>query len=350
MMNPNMVEVTVERVALAALPTPLQPMDRLGERLGLPPGRLWVKRDDLTGLALGGNKARKLEYSAAEALAAGADTLVTGGAAQSNHVRMTAAAAARLGLGCVAVLTGTEPSTWEGNLLLSELLGVQVRWAGRVDYAGLNAAITEAADIARQDGSRPYVLPVGGASLAGDLGYVTAAVELRRQLPDLALVITADASGGTHAGLVAGLGDHRLVLGVDTGNRPDLLDAVPRMAADAAGAAGLPAPTGSARLDRGQIGGGYGQPTPAGRHALELAARTEGLLLEPVYTAKAMASLLAHAIGGRLPEGPVVFLHTGGYPELFIGHYNRWLRTAPAVDRDHPPAVAAPSTAPTATW
>jgi L-cysteate sulfo-lyase len=114
-MNPNMVEVTAERVALAALPTPLQPMDRLGEQLGLPPGRLWVKRDDLTGLALGGNKARKLEYSAAEALAASAGTPVTGGAAQSNHVRMTAAAAARLGLSCIAVLTGSEPSTWRAT-------------------------------------------------------------------------------------------------------------------------------------------------------------------------------------------------------------------------------------------
>jgi D-cysteine desulfhydrase len=308
-------------------PTPVEPVDRLGAALGLPAGRLWVKRDDLTGLAGGGNKVRKLEYLCAEALAEGCEVLVTGGGRQSNHVRATAGAANRLGLGCRIVLGGDRPSVPSGNVVLDELLGAEIVWAGDIDYYAMEAAIGDACDSLRAEGGRPYRVPVGGASTTGELGYVAAARELAEQVPDLGLVVTADGSGGTHAGLVGGLGDHALVLGVDAGTRPDLRERVPEQAAKAAAAAGLPEPGGSVRLDRDRIGPGYGAPTAACREALHLAASLEGLLLDPVYTGKAMAGLVAAAREGRLPaDGRIVFLHTGGLPALFAHRYADWVR------------------------
>ncbi|HEX7168812.1 MAG TPA: pyridoxal-phosphate dependent enzyme, partial [Acidimicrobiales bacterium] len=177
------------------------------------------------------------------------------------------------------------------------------------------------------EGRRPYRMPIGGASAVGALGYVSAALELRDQLADIGLVVTADGSGGTHAGLVAGLGDHDLVLGIDVGTRPDLDDRVPEKAAEAAALAGLPEPTGTVRVDHDRFGPGYGAPTDASLEALRLAARTEGLLLDPVYTAKAMAGLLAAVREGRAGDGPVVFLHTGGLPALFSRTYAEWVRS-----------------------
>src|SRR5438034_1363420 len=192
----------------------------VGAALGLEPGALWVKRDDCTGLAGGGNKARKLEYLCAEAIADGCDTLVTGGGRQSNHVRMTVAAANRLGLGCTVVLAGGRPSRPTGNVLLDYLLGADVVWIDDAGYYATEAAIDHTCARLRADGRRPYAMPIGGASVTGALGYVAAADELVGQLPDVDLVVTADGSGGTHAGLVAGLGDHERVLGVDVGTRP----------------------------------------------------------------------------------------------------------------------------------
>ncbi|HEX2273780.1 MAG TPA: pyridoxal-phosphate dependent enzyme, partial [Acidimicrobiales bacterium] len=172
------------RLALVHLPTPMEPLDRLGAHLGMAPGRLWVKRDDVTGLAGGGNKARKLEYLCADALAQGCDTLVTGGGRQSNHVRMTAAAANRLGLGCTIVLNAERPEVPMGNLLLDELLGPDIVWAGdgttQLDYYGVEAAIADTARRLAGEGRRPYAIPIGGASAVGALGYVRAGVELRR--------------------------------------------------------------------------------------------------------------------------------------------------------------------------
>ena len=325
------------RLPLVHLPTPLEPLDRLGAHLGMPPGHLWVKRDDVTGLAGGGNKARKLEYLCADALAQGCDTLVTGGGTQSNHVRMTAAAANRLGLACTVVLNGDRPEPAMGNLLLDELLGPEMVWAGKageLDYYGVEAAIDDACRRLQAAGRRPYAMPIGGASPVGALGYVRAGMELRGQDPDFDVVVVADGSGGTHAGLAAGLGDHRMVYGVDVGAGPDLDEKVPAKAAEVARLAGLTPPVGdpgptAAVVDRDHTGDAYGAPTAETWEAIGVAARTEGLILDPVYTGKAMAGLVAAVTGGRIPrDARVVFVHTGGLPALFAATLPGWLRDA----------------------
>jgi len=323
------------RLGLAVLPTPLDPADRLGAALGMEPGALWVKRDDLTGLGGGGNKARKLDYLCADALAAGADVLVTGGGPQSNHVRMTAAAANRLGLDCAVVMAGPRPTVSTGNILLVELLGPEVDWIGLdegpMDYYGIETAIDATADRLAAQGRRPYKMPIGGASVVGALGYVHAASELRAQASaaggGIDVVVVAGGSGGTHAGLAAGLGDLGLVLGVDVGARPDLDTQVPAKAAEVAVRAGLPAPHGQVRVDHDRVGAGYGAPTEECRQAVLLAARTEGLILDPVYTGKALAGLIAARREGVIGPGTrTVFLHTGGMPALFAGAYAGWGR------------------------
>jgi D-cysteine desulfhydrase len=339
------VVATLERrLPLAVLPTPLEPADRLGAAVGMVPGALWVKRDDTTGLGGGGNKARKLEYLCADAVARGADTLVTGGGPQSNHARMTAAAANRLGLRCTLVMAGPRPDPAVGNVLLVELLGPDVVWTdareGPMDYYAIEAAIDEACGRLTEQGRRPYRMPIGGASPVGALGYVRAAAELQEQavaaFGDAAgaaagagpeVVVVADGSGGTHAGLAAGLGDLDLVLGVDVGARPDLDDVVPAKAEEVARLAGLDGPRGTVRVDHDQVGGGYGAATDGCREAVLLAARQEGLVLDPVYTGKAMAGLIAARADGRIgPATRTVFVHTGGMPALFAPAYAGWGR------------------------
>jgi D-cysteine desulfhydrase family pyridoxal phosphate-dependent enzyme len=311
-------------------PTPVQPMDRLGAALGLAAGRLWVKRDDLTGLGGGGNKVRKLEYLCADALAQGCDVLVTGGGRQSNHVRMTAAAANRLGLDCTIVLGSAPVEVATGNVVLDQLLGPEIVWAGPLGYYALEAAIDAAADRLRAAGRRPYAMPLGGASTIGQLGYVRAALELRDQLPDTTLIATADGTGGTHAGLAAGWGDHEAILGVDVGTRPDLDDVVPREAAAAAALAGRAPPSGTCAVDHDRIGDGYGAPTTACREALDLAARLEGMVLDPVYSGKGLAGLIAAVREDRAPlDGTIVFVHTGGLPALLTPRYTDWVAEWP---------------------
>ena len=322
---------------LAHLPTPLEPADRLGRHLGLPPGSLWVKRDDMTGLAGGGNKARKLEFLCADALERGCDTLVTGGGLQSNHVRMTAAAANRLGLDCLVVLAGVRPGVPAGNVVLDELLGAEIVWTGQesaaMDYAAVESAIEQECRRLLASGRRPYGMPIGGASRVGALGYVVAAAELVGQMGSTvgepALVVTADGSGGTHAGLAAGLGDHARVLGVDVGARTDLCQEVPAKAIETAALAGLAPPTGTVQVESGHTGPYYGSLTDDCREALRLAARLEGLVLDPVYTGKAMAGLIEASRRGDLPDGPLVFLHTGGLPALFAEGVPAWVRADP---------------------
>ncbi|MDQ1436427.1 MAG: D-cysteine desulfhydrase [Acidimicrobiaceae bacterium] len=311
---------------LAHVPTPLEPADRLGRAIGFEPGALFVKRDDCTGLAGGGNKARKLAYLCADAMAQGCDTLLTGGGRQSNHVRMTAAAANKLGLDCTVVISSRPPATPTGNVVLDLLLRPDIVWAGELDYYGLEAVIEEEAVRLATEGKRPYRMPIGGASTVGAMGYVAAADELLGDLPDLGLVVVADGSGGTHAGLVAGLGDHAKVLGVDVGTRPDLDMQVPAKAAAIAEACGRPAPIGDVQIDRGRYGAGYGATTDECREALGLAAATEGLVLDPVYTGKAMAGLIAARREGRVaPDTRTVFVHTGGMPALFAHAYADWI-------------------------
>jgi D-cysteine desulfhydrase len=288
-------------------------------------GCLWVKRDDLTGLAGGGNKARKLEHLCGAALAAGADTLLTGGAAQSNHVRMTAAAAAALGLGCVAVLFGRPTAVREGNLALDHLLGAEVVWAAGDEP---EAAFAATRDELAGRGASVYEIPLGGSSPVGALGYVTCADELVAEAPAGALVVCADGSGGTHAGLAAGFGDHARVLGVDVGFG-DVGPVVGTLAAATAALAGRPAPIGRPEVDPGQPEP-YGAPTEATWEALSLAARTEGLVLDPVYTGRALAALVARRRSGAVAaDQPVVFLHTGGPPALLTSRYAPWFADAP---------------------
>ena len=336
------------RVPLVSLPTPLESLDRLGAALGMRPGSLWAKRDDVTGLALGGNKARKLEYLCADALAQGCDTLVTGGGQQSNHVRMTAAAARKLGLDCVVVISGDRPATPTGNVLLDEMFAPTIVWAGQtgvragqpgptegigLDYFAIEHAIDATCEALAAEGRKPYGTPIGGASTVGALGYVRAALELEAQADAMGghaeLVVVASGSGGTHSGLAAGLGDHSRVLGIDVGARPDLDTCLPDKAREAAALAGLPEPAGTPNVDHRHFGRHYADHTDTCRDAILLAARTEGLVLDPVYTGKAMAGLIAARRDGRIGPGTrTVFVHTGGAPGLFATGHGDWLRDA----------------------
>lgn len=309
---------------LAHVPTPMERADRLAAELGMRSGQLWIKREDCTGLATGGNKARKLQLLVAEALATGCDVLVTGGGPQSNHARLTAAAAARAGVDCVLAFNSDPPLRAEGNQILDILFGAERRFVGRLPLDSLNEAIAGISDLLRQDARRPYVVPVGGSSPLGASAYASAAEEIRSDLGhDDVLVVTATASGGTQAGLAARLG-HARVLGVDTGAFVDPGSAVSRLAIEVAELLVLAAPTGEPQIVRDQIGDGYGAPTAACLDAIRLAARTEGLLLDPVYSGKAMAGLVALA-RSELPPAAVVFLATGGIPTLFDSRYGAWL-------------------------
>jgi D-cysteine desulfhydrase len=298
------------RVHLSSWPTPLQPAPRLAAALGLAPDDLWVKRDDLTSFA-GGNKVRKLEHLVGEAEAGGATVLVTSGGVQSNHARMTAAAAAVRGLQAVLVLSGDVDPARAGNLALEALFGARVVVLGAGE--DVDARVAAVADELRAAGQVPAVLPLGGSTPTGARGYLDCAAELTEQLPDLGTVVVAVGSGGTMAGLVAGLGTER-VLGVDTGAVPDPVERVTALAT------ALGAPDGELRLRRDQVGAGYGVLTAAAAAAMTTAARTEGLVLDPVYTGKALAGLAAAVAEGSVRPGHrTVFLHSGGLPGLF-GH------------------------------
>lgn len=318
------------RIALAATPTPLEAMDGLRRALGGGP-RLMVKRDDCTALAGGGNKTRKLEYLLGAARAEGADCVVTTGGVQSNHVRQTAAAAARLGLGCELVLTRVvpdRPADYEatGNVLLDRLLGARVHlYPAAADRAATMAEIAEAA---RARGASPCVIPTGGSTALGALGYVRAALELAAQAAerDLAIdhVVLAASSGGTQAGLAAGLallGHPARVTGIDVeADAPATQATVAALATETAQLLGHDGrlPADAVRVEPGYAGPGYGVPTPEMAAAVRRAARSEGLILDPVYTGKAMAGLIALIEAGTFGDDEtVVFLHTGGLPGLF---------------------------------
>jgi len=315
------------RVRLAHLPTPLEPLPRLSDALGVD---LWIKRDDCTGLAGGGNKTRKLEFLLGEAFERGADTLVTQGAVQSNHVRQTAAAAASHGLGCAVILeerTGSKAVDYvgNGNVLLDRLFGAEIRFvAGGSD---MPVELERTADEVRARGGKPYVIPGGGSNAVGALGYVDCAREIVVQADELDLrvdrIVTATGSAGTHAGLVAGLavmGADIPVLGVGVrAPRPKQEENVLRLARETAVLLGRPDAVRDEMVvaDCDHVGEGYGLVDDAVIEALRLAARTDGLILDPVYTGKAMKGLIALAKAGRFEGETVVFLHTGGAQGLF---------------------------------
>lgn len=313
------------RTSLAHLPTPIEHLPRLSARLGGP--EIFVKRDDATGLALGGNKVRKLEFLLGDALAGSADTLITCGAPQSNHCRQTAAAAARSGLACHLVLQDrvAHPDRAlylaSGNMLLDRLAGAELHLVAA--DADVDRAMAAIADRVRAAGGRPYVVPLGGSSPMGVLGYVDAAAELRRQSDAAGLavdaVVVAAGSGGTQAGLIAGGAPG--VVGICIGDpAAKMRPAIAGLAADACRLAGIAVPT-DLRVDirDGFVGPGYAQPTPGMVEAVRLCGELEGLILDPVYTGKAMAGLIAMIRSGELARGQtVVFMHTGGTPTLFV--------------------------------
>ncbi len=298
-------------------------MHRLADVLGCR-ARLLVKRDDAISFAMGGNKVRKAQIVAAEALAAGADTLITTGGLQSNHARVTAAASARLGLGCILIVNGEPPARPTGNALLDSLFDADVRYVAVRDERA--AAMESAAAEARHQGRHPFLIPLGASTPSGALAYVDALLELTEQDVRPDVIVCSSSSGGTQAGLVAGcalLGLPTRVIGVSADEPADvlaatvtgLLDGIERRLGLRAGSIRRHA---IVEVDDGYVGPGYGIQTAASREAIGLAARTEALLLDPTYTAKAFAGLLAYVRGGRLSEiSTVVFWHTGGLPGLF---------------------------------
>ena len=317
------------RLRLAHLPTPLEPLERLSAALG--GAEIWIKRDDCTGLSTGGNKTRKLEFLMAEAAAAGADLVMTQGATQSNHARQTAAFAARLGLDCHILLedrTGSSEPNYRtnGNVFLDHLHGATTETRpGGVD---MNAELEAAAERLRAQGRRVYTIPGGGSNPTGALGYVNCALELVAGANERGLVIDhivhATGSAGTQAGLIVGLrainaGIPLLGIGVRA-PKPKQEESVFKLAVATAGKLGCP---GVVRREdvvanTDYVGEGYGIPTPGGIEAIEIFARLEGILLDPVYSGKGAAGLIDLVRKGMFKKGErVVFLHTGGSAALF---------------------------------
>lgn len=309
-------------VPLAMTPTPLQFMPRLSQETGV---SFWVKRDDLTGdIGLGGNKVRKLEYLVAEATASGATHLLTTGGPQSNHARATAAAAVRLGLQPVLLLAGRDPGNRAGNLLLDQLYGADIRFPGAITPADQQQALEEAAAELTRQGHRPYIIPVGGSTPLGSLGPYDCYRELAGQLEEDAWICFATGSGGTHAGLALGAALHGKALRVQGFSVWLPAEAIgpvtERIAIETGRLLGHDLTTLPIHVDDGYLAPRYGKSSPAGLEAIQLVARLEGILLDHVYTGKAMAGVLDYIRRGIIRPGErVVFVHTGGAPALFAG-------------------------------
>ena len=322
------------RVRLATLPTHLERGPVLAGQSGM-----WVKRDDLTGLGMGGNKARKLEFLCGAAVAAGADCLITVGAGQSNHCRMTAAAGAVLGLEVHLVLAGDRPKVLEGNQLLSERFGAHQHFtgAGPSEWGLLEIAREDLTEELSAQGLKPYSIPIGGSTAVGALGYIVAYQEIVEQAQALKIspktIVFTSSSGGTHAGLVAGRAYLRALGTTDV--LPNLLaigvakgvvagfPSVKELAQEALTIAGLPGEVvdEDVEVDARWLGDDYAIPTAASRDAITWAAHNGAWVLDDVYTAKGMAGLLGNANQGRWGSSDdVIFIHTGGSPEVFVRH------------------------------
>ena len=315
------------RLELIGAPTPLEYLPRLSDHLGR---EIFIKRDDTTPLAMGGNKLRKLEFLAADALREGADTLITAGAIQSNHVRQTAAVAAKLGLHCVALLEnpiGTRAENYlsNGNRLLLDLFNTQVEMCDALTDPA--AQLDELATRIEAQGYRPYVIPVGGSNALGALGYVESALEIAQQCEDavaISSVVVASGSAGTHAGLAVGLEQlmpQAELIGVTVSRAvADQLPKVVALQQAVANSLELQAKADIILWDD-YFAPGYGTPNEEGMAAVKLLAQLEGILLDPVYTGKAMAGLIDGITQKRFKdEGPILFVHTGGAPALFAYH------------------------------
>ncbi|WP_432223975.1 D-cysteine desulfhydrase [Enterobacter wuhouensis] len=317
------------RLEFIGAPTPLEYLPRFSDYLGRD---IFIKRDDVTPMAMGGNKLRKLEFLAADALREGADTLITAGAIQSNHVRQTAAVAAKLGLHCVALLenpigTRSENYLTNGNRLLLDLFNVQVEMVDALTDPA--AQLNELATRLEAQGFRPYVIPVGGSNALGALGYVESALEIAQQCEGavtLSSVVVASGSAGTHAGLAVGL--EQLMPDVEligvTVSR-SVADQKPKVVTLQQAVAEQLEVNAKAdiQLWDDYFAPGYGTSNDEGMEAVKLLARLEGILLDPVYTGKAMAGLIDGIAQKRFKdEGPILFVHTGGAPALFAYHPN----------------------------
>ncbi len=316
--------MNIPRLHFAHLPTPIEELPRLSDHFGGP--RLLVKRDDQTGLAFGGNKTRKLEFLIAEAQAQGARTLISGGALQSNHCRQTVAAAARFGLDCILVLNGEMPDKPSANLLLDQLFGAEI--VAIPDRNERDRVLQETFDKAVADGRKPYLVPYGGSSPTGALGYAFAVEELMGQNANPDWIVFGTSSGGTHAGLVLGqrvFGFKGKVLGISIDESEEWLKSrVSQLASEASEKLGerirfTPADV-VANAD--YCAAGYGVLTDAEREAVKLFAKYEGLLLDPVYTGRAAAGMIDLIRKGYFTkEETVLFWHTGGQPALFAEKY-----------------------------
>lgn len=316
------------RVSLARTGTPLQPLPRTSAALGV---EVLVKRDDLTGAELSGNKVRKLEFLFAEALAAGADTVITCGGEQSNHCRATALAAARLGLACRLILRTDDPAAppaATGNILLDRLAGATVRWISRPAWADRAALLAEEAEAVRAAGGVPYVIPEGGSNATGSWGYVACAEELVGDLaalpPRSTTVVYACGSGGTGAGLIIGARLHGLaaqIAGVNVcDDRAYFQRVIGRICADLTAGAGLDLPIGpdDIELVDGHVGLGYAKSRPEELATVRDLCRRDGLVLDPVYTGKAFHGVVTELARDRGRFGErIVFVHTGGIFGLF---------------------------------
>jgi len=314
----------ISRLHFAHLPTPIEELPRLSEALGGP--RLLIKRDDQTGLAFGGNKTRKLEFLVAEALDQGARMLISGGAMQSNHCRQTAAAAARFGLECTLVLTGEMPEKPSANLLLDELFGARV--IAVPDRKDRDRILQETFDGAAAEGKKPYLVPYGGSSPTGALGYAFAMEEFMVQNVHADWIVFGTSSGGTHAGLVLGQrvsGFNGRVLGISIDESEEWLKAhVSSLASDASEKMGehIKFSPDDVLASAEYCKAGYGILTAAEREAVQLFARNEGLLLDPVYTGRAAAGMIDLIRKGFFKkEETILFWHTGGQPALFADKY-----------------------------
>jgi D-cysteine desulfhydrase family pyridoxal phosphate-dependent enzyme len=310
------------RISLAHLPTPLEKLERLSKHLGGP--ELFIKRDDQTGLATGGNKARKLEFLVADALAQGCDHLVTTGAPQSNHCRQTAAAAAHCGLGCSLILRGRPPAITTGNLLLNQLLGAHLYWTAAQGTGGVLGDVT--AEL-RAMGRKPYQIPLGGSNVLGATGYVLAMQELMAQLSaerlNIDFIVFASSSGGTQAGLVVGAavyGFRGRILGISVDHPADALQTqVAALATATVAHLGLGTLVVADRVDVNDdyLGDGYAMVGDIEREAIQMVAQLEGILLDPVYTGRAMGGLIDLIRWGAFTRGQrVLFWHTGGTAAL----------------------------------
>jgi D-cysteine desulfhydrase family pyridoxal phosphate-dependent enzyme len=316
-----------KRIEIAHLPTKVELLPRLTKFLDGP--ELLIKRDDQTGLVLGGNKTRKLEYLIQDAISQGADMVLTAGAAQSNHCRQTAGAAARCGLGCRLVLVGPKPEKATSNLLLDQLLGAEIVWT---DQENRDLILDVSFQEAKHDGKKPYLIPYGGSNAIGAYAYLKAFEELGEQLtgemPDW--IVFASSSGGTQAGLwLGGLisrSDSR-ILGISVDESEDKIRSnIYSIAADLndQGRLGLDLIKSDINVNDRYIGGGYGVMNAKDREAIELFARHEGILLDPVYTGRAGAGLVDLIRSKFFKKGErVLFWHTGGIPGLFAEKYQK---------------------------